>query len=335
MAGSGAILSLPLSVTDSNRDPDNPLKNRRYSAWRVLINTNVSRKSISRDHFQRIVHRLNEAWEQMFGPTPANIRTFIPFDEAHFPFLAAPNNPYVRWKTPSNPSFPPPAASSRKKGEIGRKFHKIHLHGEFRIIHYGNVRLDYNELKRTMKELIVGEGNDLGIANPYITFEYVVDRDGDEIYLEKGEEIHRDQTDNEIRQIVDVEQAEEAARNRAASNSTSSGLRPQDLENDDYLLTQDDVFDNDFDSDEEEIPLVNQHHHHPNDDDLLPVLEEVEIPPQRRQRRPRRPPIDPVELGEYRIGGLRSIEGRTREYGGEVMPRSEYRSRRRRGRGKK
>lgn len=321
MAGSGAILSLPLSVTDSNRDPDNPLKNRRYSAWRVLINTNVSRKSISRDHFRMIVHRLNEAWEQMFGPTPANIRTFIPFDEAHFPFLAAPNNPYVRWKTPSNPNFPPPAASSRKKGEIGRKFHKIHLHGEFRIIHYGNVRLDYNELKQTMKDLIVGEGNDLGIVNPYITFEYVVDRDGDEIYLEKGQEVHRDQTDNEIRQIRDIEADEEEARNRANSNSTSSGLRPQDLLEDEYLLNYEDLLPSPSSSPE----LVRRRNATPPEDDdnhLLPSPSPA----------PSSPPPQPQPYnGPHARRNTRS----GREYGGEVMPRSEYRSRRGRRRGGK
>jgi hypothetical protein len=296
MAGSGPILSQPLIVTDSTRDPNDPLKNRRYSAWDVLINSNVSKKTIPNWRYRAIVHRLNLAWEEMFGPTPPDINMFQSITPDKFPFLSPPdNNPYFIWRIPSDPRFPPPKASSRKGGEVGTKFHKIHVHGEFRVIHYGNLRLNYDEMRTALKGLVVGDG-DLGIDNPYVKFTYRPDRQGDELYLKKGREELRDQTDNELGPISDIDAEEEAYR-RAASNSTSSGLRPQDVENDDDQL----IFDNNDDSDD--------------DDDLLPT------PP------PPPPPQPQVYNGPHAVRETRS----GREYGGEVMPRSQYRSRRRRG----
>jgi hypothetical protein len=289
-----------LIVTDSRRDPDDPRKNRRYSAWRVLVNTNVSRKSINRDHYHAIVHRLNEMWETVFGPTPSNMNEFQDLsDPIRFPMFSVPDNPYLRWKVVSNPNFPPPKASSRKKGEIGKKFGKIHLHGEFRILHYGHVRLDYNALKQTMKSLLVGAGGELGITNPYITFEYVVDREGDELYLEKGGEDHRDQTDRELGPIADIDAEEAEAIRRAASNESSNSRRRivQDSDND--------------------------------DDDLV-------HPPTPPEPEPEEQPPPPY-TGPHARRRLRPRPGQQQgpEYGGEVMPRSEFRSRNRRRRGKK
>jgi hypothetical protein len=283
-----SALSQPLIVTDSKRGPH--ILNRKYSAWRVLINTNVSRKSISREHFLRIVRQLNESWEFCFGATPPDIKTFQPFTPEWFPMLAAPDNPFVHWKKHSDPKYPPPKASSRKKGEVGKKFGKIHLHGEFRIIHYGNVRLDYNALKGRMKELLTAEGDngDLGIVNPYISFQYLSDRDGDEEYLNtKGEEeLARDQTENVLGPLTTLEEETNAI---LASNESSNSRRRiiQDSDNDDDIVHPPTPPPQDDSSDEEE--------------------EEYTGPHARRSTRS------------------------GREYGGVVMPRSEFRSRRRRG----
>lgn len=287
VAGSGA-LSQPLIVTDSNRPAH--ILNRKYSAWRILINTNVSRKSISREHFHRIVRQLNESWEFCFGATPPNIKKFQPFTPEWYPMLTEPGNPFIHWKKQSDPRFAAPKASSRKKGEVGKKFGKIHLHGEFRIIHYGNVRLDYNAIKARMKELLTAQGDngDLGIVNPYISFQYLSDRDGDEEYLDtKGErELARDQTENVLGPLTDLEE-ERTPNDILASNESSNSRRREDVI---------------------------------DEDELIPALEAEEEEEEE----------EPLQLNRAQGVATRSTRS-GREYGGINYPRSELRSRRRRG----
>jgi hypothetical protein len=257
-------LSEPLIVTDSNRPPH--ILNRKYSAWRVLINTNVSRKSISREQFYRIVRQLNESWEFCFGGTPPNIKTFQPFTQQYYPMLAEPDNPFIHWKKRSDPRWPAPIASSRKKGEVGKKFGKIHLHGEFRLLHYGNVRLDYNALKARMKDLLTAQGDngDLGITNPYISFQYLSDRDGDEEYLDtKGEEeLARDQTENVLGPLTTLNNnnEERTPNDILASNESSNSRRriveEPEIDQDELIYApEDNHYDSETEEEEEEEPL--------------------------------------------------------------------------------
>lgn len=220
-------------------DPNNPSHIRRSSSWRVLINTNVSAKGESPAFIRAVLKRLNDTFEMVFGPTPTEgMNVLKDLTPERVPFFANPEgNEYIEWKKPSDTRFPAPKYTNSKKAEIGNKFHKIHLHGEFRIVHYGAVRLRYENLQGALRELVQGNPGDdnLHLPKPFIKFSLFRDETGYELYIGKGGEIDRIQSDLEVGPTVNIEE-EEAEAIRLGSNESSNSRRRHDIIEEEDLI---------------------------------------------------------------------------------------------------
>lgn len=183
----GSISSSSSSYIDfrDSRRVDKSLKDaRRVSMWKVLINTNQSAKG-DFNLQSAIVARVGSAFDVIFG-RDGNKSPF--FDE------------YADWKEVSQPQFGPPQFRQARVAEAGSHYGKIHLHGTFKVIHYGNLRLQYETLVPLIRDMIVPPVDartgvpryaTLGIKNPFIRITYVRTDEGDQDYLNKGSLIAR------------------------------------------------------------------------------------------------------------------------------------------------
>lgn len=168
-------------IRNSERNPNVESQNRMSSKFKILINANVSHKA-DEDKRMAVAIRLARTFDLVFGYTNDNISTF-----------ARPLSPLVRrnlhWLTPSNPIFPTPVFAARRGIEIGATRGLVHLHGIYKIIHYGQLHLDYSGLVAAIRQLLNPPDDDLelGITRPYIRIKYYPSDDGDEEYITKGE----------------------------------------------------------------------------------------------------------------------------------------------------
>lgn len=156
-----------IGVRDSTRT-DSEKDTRRVSYWRVLINTNVTPRSKAEQ--EGIVKNLGGAFYAVFGKNK----------------LSPLAKDYMIW-TQEDSGIAPIKVETKAGIELGKKYGKVHLHGSFKVVHHGKLKLDYDELKDLLKDLICRVGEDcFRVTNPYISFKYFPIEAGDEDYMEKG-----------------------------------------------------------------------------------------------------------------------------------------------------
>ncbi len=168
-----------IGVRDSTRT-DSEKDTRRVSYWRVLINTNVTPRSKAEQ--EGIVKNLGGAFYAVFGKTGqlSELRK-------HYFTWGDDSKPPIYTKGPNDPSGLPMKTETKAGIELGKKYGKVHLHGSFKVVHHGKLKLDYDELKDLLKDLICRVGEDcFRVTNPYISFKYFPIEAGDEDYMEKG-----------------------------------------------------------------------------------------------------------------------------------------------------
>jgi hypothetical protein len=168
-----------IGVRDSTRT-DSEKDTRRVSYWKVLINTNVTPRSKAEQ--EGIVKNLGGAFYAVFGKTgqPSKLRK-------DYLMWGDDSKPPVYTKNENDPSGLPIKTETKAGIELGKKYGKVHLHGSFKVVHHGNLRLDYDELADLLRDLICRVGEDcFRVTKPYISFKHYPVEDGDVDYIAKG-----------------------------------------------------------------------------------------------------------------------------------------------------
>lgn len=138
---------------------------QRLSCWFLTINSNVAYQSM--DQCRYVIDRLVNAATAIFGSS-----------EGPGEYL----DEVLLWRDvpviPQNTQI-----EITRKPEVGAQRGRIHLHMEVKVIHTGNLTMNYNRVRQLFKQL-VSDGN--LIKNPYIHIRLCSLAESAIYYMEKG-----------------------------------------------------------------------------------------------------------------------------------------------------
>lgn len=144
-----------------------PEDGRRLSCWFVTVNSNVAYRNMEQCRY--VVDRLTSAADSIFAAvddtTPGEY-----LDEV------------LQWN--ELPTVPQGTEIEiTRKPEVGAQQGRIHLHLEVKVIHTGNLTMNYRRVRELFKEL-VGDGE--LIKNPYVHIRLCSQAESAIYYMEKG-----------------------------------------------------------------------------------------------------------------------------------------------------
>lgn len=167
-------------------DPDEPFQRKVHvSTWFITLNSN---KTSTIEHSTSslesgLEYVLKEAFENK-----ENLCKFLGFNTKYFGNYYE-LTPDMLEDTTLFPDIPGEEDSNQKlvyTFEVGEKRHRVHLHAEYRIIHYSNLTIDGEEFQRVIQEIVAGNGS-LGFDSVYAHLDFVPSALPIYNYMLKGE----------------------------------------------------------------------------------------------------------------------------------------------------
>jgi hypothetical protein len=136
-------------------DPDEPFQSKPHvSTWWITLNSNKE----ARNEFNRmtISNQLVTVLKALFEE-PENLVTFLNFNQKFYPGHTLTSemlqDPVLFPDLPGKPNTNQKLSYVR---EVGGKKNRVHLHAKYRIIHYSNLTINYEDLHEKARQILSG-----------------------------------------------------------------------------------------------------------------------------------------------------------------------------------
>ena len=173
------------------KKPKKPFQKKVHvSTWFITLNSNLKagRKTKTANEIESdLVNILTKTFENN-----SNLVRFLKFNTRYLTGLTSDSlSEEMLEDTVLFPDIPGEYDSNRKLTwvrEVGSKMRRVHLHAEFRIIHYTNLRIDYKQLQEVAAEYIPPLS---GLKSVYLHLRYIPSALPIYNYMMKGDKLKR------------------------------------------------------------------------------------------------------------------------------------------------